>query len=77
MFGLRHRYDIVLYRHPTECGVDDRRGHVDGLVEDYNISSALARDILQSYTKPSIYDWKQQTMHKRHLTYTNDAAKTL
>ena len=28
---------------------------IDGLVQDWSISSALAMKILQSYTKPSIY----------------------
>ena len=29
--------------------------YVHGLVQEYSISSALAMEILQSYTKPSIY----------------------
>ena len=28
---------------------------IDGLVQDYSIFSALAMEILQSYTKPSIW----------------------
>ena len=29
--------------------------YINGLVQDYSISSALAMEILQSCTKPSIY----------------------
>ena len=30
-------------------------GHFDGLVQDCNIFSALAMELMQSYTKPSMY----------------------
>ena len=32
--------------------------HIDGLVQDFSISSALAMEILQTYTKPSIWTGK-------------------
>ena len=35
--------------------VNDCEHYIDGLVQDCSISSALAMDILQSCTKPSIY----------------------
>ena len=31
--------------------------HIDGSVQDYRISSGLAKEILQSCTKPPIYTW--------------------
>ena len=40
------------------------RLHVDGLVQDYSNSSALAMELLQSCTKPSVLDllWPQPTI---------------
>ena len=37
--------------------------YIGGSVQDCNISSALAMEILQSCTKPSIYTWKLRHGH--------------
>ena len=44
--------------------------HMEGFVQDYSISSALVMEILQSYTKPSIYSnviftdtWRMKTSY--------------
>ena len=34
--------------------------HINGLVQDCSNSSALAMELLQSCTKPSIYVWMNQ-----------------
>ena len=55
--------------------------HIDGLVEDCSISSALAVEILQSCTKPSIYSSVNMvlsgsgngfTLNRQAITGTND-----
>ena len=40
--------------------------HIDGLVQDCNNSSALAMELLQSYTKPSI--WLSSLGRTKHFT---------
>ena len=53
---LRYNWvNTVAADYPDPCvisGLD-----IDGLVKDCSISSALATEILQSYTKPSILTW--------------------
>ena len=53
-------YGIVFlfYLESLEDWVHVIDGHIDGLVQDYSISIALAMEILQSCTKPLIY-WKE------------------
>ena len=41
--------------------------HIDGLVQDYSISSALAMEILQSCIKPSIYNHLKCTLERTFL----------
>ena len=45
------------------------RSHVDGLVEDCSISSALALEILQSFTKPLICQMQSQEQTSMKLEW--------
>ena len=50
--NIKHDYDKVCIIHGRSTIV-----YIDGLVQDCSICSALAMEILQSYTKPSISTW--------------------
>ena len=38
--------------------------HIDGLVQDCSNSSALAMELLQSCTKPSIFPWQTDNSYR-------------
>ena len=45
--------------------------HIDGLVQDCSNSSALAMELLQSCTKPSVWNQSVRTIVWRAMIYTN------
>ena len=50
-------YEILMVIKQTDLWPSDIMWQVDGLVQDNSISSALAIEILQSWTKPTILSW--------------------
>ena len=48
--GKNGHFDIIRSHGPSKY-------KLSGLVQDYNNSSALEMELLQSYTKPSIWRW--------------------
>ena len=57
------------------CNSLNFHAHVDGLVQDCGNSSALAMELLQSCTKPSMYSYRKPVFTSWDDKYTNDSAQ--
>ena len=74
-FALTHRYNLIAFKVSSQAVADGSNRHssvqnVDGLVPDCSNSSALAMELLQYCTRPSIYPvpyiQSQATLYGKH-----------